>query len=102
MMILASGIVHALVLVLIILFPTAWLHSSPPAPVSYTVDLVAPNKLGGSNIVAGGKGRVQAAPMVAAAPPKEEAPKPEPPKPAAAKVEEAKPPEPVKPEPAKD
>jgi len=95
MMILVSGALHALLLLVAVLLPKAWLNRSPQPLVSYTVDLIAPDKLGGSNMIQGGKGRVQAPPMAAVAPPKA----------AELKTESAKapPPEPavVKPEPAK-
>jgi len=97
-MVLASGAVHLIGIAVILLTPHSFLH--PPVPLqSYTVDLVAPERVGGNNLVAGGKGRVQAAPLVVPEP----APKVEPPKPPPPKVEEAKPPkpEPAKPEPPK-
>ncbi|HLY77963.1 MAG TPA: cell envelope integrity protein TolA, partial [Caulobacteraceae bacterium] len=58
----------------------------PPPLVSYSVDLVAPDKVGGTNLIHGGKGRVEAPPMAAAS---KEEPKPPPPPP---KVEPPKPP----------
>jgi TonB family protein len=88
-MVLASGGLHVFVIVLLLLMPRSFLHHPPPMH-SYTVDLVAPDQVGGSNMIAGGKGRVQAPPL--AAPP---APKVEPPKPPPPKVEEPKPPEPA-------
>jgi TonB family protein len=94
-MVAASGGLHVLLIGLLVLIPHSFLHHPPPMH-SYTVDLVAPDQVGGSNMIAGGKGRVQAPPL-AAAPPE---PKVEPPKPPPPKVEEPKPPEP-KPEPPK-
>jgi TolA protein len=91
-MVLASGAVHVVLIALVVLIPPTFMHH-PPALKSYTVDLVAPDHVGGSNIIAGGKGRVEGAPMAAAA-------KPEPPKPPPPKAEEPQPPEP-KPEPPK-
>jgi TolA protein len=94
-MVLASGGMHVLLIALLLLIPQSFAHH-PQNLVSYTVDLVAPDKVGGTNLVPGGKGRIEAAPPVAAPPaPKVEAPKPEPPK-----VAEAKPPQ-AKPEPQK-
>ena len=94
----ASGGAHIVGIVLLLLIPHSFLHH-PPAMVSYSVDLVAPDKVGGTNSIEGGKGRVEKAPMAAAPPvPKVEPPKPAPPP----KVEEAKPapkPEPPKVEP---
>ena len=91
-MVLASGGLHLVALGLLLLVPHTFLHH-PPLMMSYTVDLVAPDKVGGTNMIRGGKGRVDAPPM-AAAMPKEE-PKPPPPK------AEPKPPEPPKVEPPK-
>jgi len=100
----ASGGAHIAALVLLLLIPHSFLHHPPPM-VSYSVDLVAPDKIGGSNTIEGGKGRVEKAPMAAAPPvPKVEPPKPPPPpkvdasKPEPPKVE-PKPQEVVKPEP---
>ena len=87
-MVLASGAAHVVAFVLLLLIPQSFAHHPPPL-VSYTVDLVAPDKIGGTNVIAGGKGRVEGAPMNAAPPaPKVEAP------PAPPKVEAAKPPPP--------
>jgi colicin import membrane protein len=91
-MVLVSGTVHLACITAIVLMPSRFLHHPPPLK-SYTVDLVAPDLVGGTNMIAGGKGRVQGAPLAAA-------PKVEPPKPPPPKVEEPKPPEP-KPEPPK-
>ncbi|MFI5395665.1 MAG: TonB family protein [Candidatus Binatia bacterium] len=90
-MVLASGAVHLLFITLLLVIPQTFLHR-PPALRSYTVDLIAPDRIGGTNMIAGGKGRVEGAPLAAA--PKVEPPKPPP------KVEEPKPPQP-KPEPQK-
>ncbi len=90
-MVAASGVLHVIVITLLIVIPYTFLHR-PPALKSYTVDLIAPDHVGGTNMIAGGKGRVEGQPMAAA--PKVEAPKPAP------KVEQPKPPEP-KPEPQK-
>ncbi len=99
-MVLASGGMHVAVFVLLLLIPSSFVHH-PGALVSYTVDLVAPDKVGGTNLVPGGKGRIEAAPLAPAPPPAAPpAPKIEPPKPAPPKIVEAKPPE-VKPEPQK-
>ena len=93
-MVLASGGLHLAVIAVLLLMPQRFAHR-PPLLVSYSVDLVAPDRVGGSNIVQGGKGRVEGAPLVSAPP----APKVEPPKPPP-KVEPQKPPEQVaKPEP---
>jgi len=79
-MVALSGAIHAALVVAALLFPRHWLRTPPPPLVSYTVDLVAPDKLGGSNMVQGGKGRVHAAPMtsVEVAKPAKPAPKAEP------------------------
>jgi len=95
-MVAASGGLHVLLIGLLLLIPQSFLHHPPPMH-SYTVDLVAPDLVGGSNVIAGGKGRVQAPPLAAAQP----EPKAEPPKPPPPKVEEPKPPEPQKVEPPK-
>ncbi len=111
-MVAASGVLHAIAITLLIVIPHTFLHR-PPALKSYTVDLIAPDRLGGTNMIAGGKGRVPGPPMAAA--PKVEAPAPpppkvEPPKPPEPKAEPPKPPppqpeapkpEPPKPEPQK-
>jgi colicin import membrane protein len=93
-MVAASGVLHVILITLLIVVPYTFLHR-PPALKSYTVDLIAPDHVGGTNMIAGGKGRVEGPPMAAA--PKAEAPKPPPPP----KVEQPKPPEP-KPEPPKE
>jgi colicin import membrane protein len=93
-MVLASGALHLIVIAVLLLMPQRFIHR-PPRLVSYAVDLVAPERVGGTNIVEGGKGRVEGAPLVAAPP----APKVEPPKPPPPPKVEAKPP--PKPEPPK-
>ena len=91
-----SGCLHLVGVALLLLIPHTFLHH-PPALHSYTVDLVAPDQVGGNNLIEGGKGRTQGAPMAAAPP----VPEVEPPKPPPPKVEEPKPPEPQKAEPEK-
>ena len=94
-MVLASGALHLVVIAVLLLMPKHFLHPPPPL-LSYSVDLVAPDRIGGTNVVQGGKGRVEGAPLVAAAPaPKVEPPKPPPPPKVEAKPEPAKPPEEV-------
>jgi TonB family protein len=95
-MVIVSGGLHLASIALLLVVPYSFAHRPPPM-ISYTVDLVAPDKVGGTNLVAGGKGRVEGPPLVAARP----APKAEPPKPVP-KPEEAKPPEPQKAEPQKE
>jgi len=85
--VLASGALHLLVVAIVLLMPRSFAPPPPPL-VSYSVDLVAPDRVGGTNIVAGGKGRVQGPALTTVAPP---APKPPP------QAEEAKPPEPPPP-----
>ncbi|MBI3783016.1 MAG: cell envelope integrity protein TolA [Deltaproteobacteria bacterium] len=92
-MVLASGAIHLAAIVFILVVPSSLFLSQPNKVESYTVDLVAPDRIGGTNLVEGGKGRVHAAPMVAAEP-KREAPPPPPPPP-----EKPKEAEPVKPPP---
>ncbi len=94
-MVLASGAMHLVAIAVLVLMPQQFMHHPPPL-VSYSVDLVAPDRVGGTNIVQGGKGRVEGAPLVSAPP----APKVEPPKPPPPPKVEAKP-EPPKPEPPK-
>ena len=91
--VLASGGLHLLVIAIVLLIPRRF-TPPPPALVSYSVDLVAPDRVGGTNVVAGGKGRVQGPALTTVAPP---APKPEaPPKPPAPPpVEVASKPEPA-------
>ena len=102
-MVLASGGLHLVIIAVVLLMPQHFLHHPPPL-VSYSVDLVSLDRVGGSNVVQGGKGRVEGAPLVSA-PPKVEPPppkveaKPEPPKPEPPKVEAR--PEPPKLEPPK-
>jgi colicin import membrane protein len=92
-MVLASGGLHLAAIAFLLLTPHTFLHHPPPM-ISYTVDLIAPDKVGGTNLIRGGKGRVDAPPMAAAPAPKIEEPKP-PPK------SEPKPPAPPKVEPPK-
>ncbi len=96
-MVLASGALHLVAIGVVLLMPKQFMHHAAPL-VSYSVDLVSADRVGGSNVVQGGKGRVEGAPLVSAPPPpkveaKPEAPKVEPPKPS---QEVAKPPEPPK------
>jgi TolA protein len=96
-MVLASSGLHVLAIALLLVVPLAFKPHQPEL-TSYTVDLIAPDKVGGTNVVAGGKGKVAAPPLTVAQPapvvvaPPAEAARPEP-----AKVE-VKAPEP-KPEP---
>lgn len=92
-MVLASGALHLVAVGLLLLVPHTFLHHPPPLK-SYTVDLVAPDKVGGTNLIRGGKGRVDAPPMAAAAKeePKPPPPKIEPPKPPPVEVAKAVPP----------
>src|SRR5262245_42458023 len=83
-MVVASGGLHALIILIAVLAPLSFIDRRP-APVSYTVDLIAPDRLGGSNAVAGGKGRTTGPPLVQAPPVEAPAAAPEP------KVEEPKP-----------
>jgi len=85
--VLASGVLHLLAVAIVLLVPRSFAPPPPPL-VSYSVDLVAPDRVGGTNMVAGGKGRVQGPALTTVAPP---APKP------VSKVEQAKPPEPPPP-----
>jgi colicin import membrane protein len=99
-MVLVSGALHAVAIMLVLLVPYSIMHRPLPL-TSYTVDLVGADKVGGTNLVPGGKGRVESPPLVAARP----EPKVEPPKiakaepPSDAKPPEVKPPEPQKVEP---
>jgi len=93
-MVLASGGLHLVAVVLLLLIPHTYLHHPPPL-MSYTVDLVAPDRVGGTNMIPGGKGRVEAAPMAALPkppPPKVEPKPPEPPKPLPQEVAKPAPP----------
>ena len=91
-MVLVSAVLHLTVIAVVLLMPRSFLP--PPSKLmSYSVDLVAPDRVGGTNLIEGGKGRVQAAPMAAAAPKVEPPPPP-------AKREEVQPP-PPQPEPPK-
>ncbi|MFN8640753.1 MAG: cell envelope integrity protein TolA [Candidatus Binatia bacterium] len=96
-----SALLHAAALAFLIAVPGRFL-SAPPRIQSYTVDLVAPDVIGGTNLVPGGGPR-KPAPAKVEAPLAEPAPAAEPPAPvapppAAAKPAEApKPPEPAPP-----
>ncbi len=92
--VLVSGGLHLLVIAVVLLVPRRF-TPPPPALVSYSVDLIAPDRVGGTNVVAGGKGRVQGPALTTVAPP---APKP----PAPPPVEVASKPEPAPPPPAAD
>jgi len=102
-MVLVSGALHIVAIVVLLLLPYSMIRPSRPL-TSYTVDLVAADKVGGTNLVPGNKGRVDSPPMVAARPAPKVEPPPAPPKvekpPEPKPAEEAKPPEP-KPEPQK-
>jgi colicin import membrane protein len=71
-MVIASAAVHLLLIIAVFVVPLS-LTRARPAPVSYTVDLVAPDKLGGTNLVS--KPRAPARRAAVAALPK---PKPKP------------------------
>lgn len=92
-MVLASAAVHVIIVALAIAIPYS-LHDDAPKLVSYSVDLVAPDRLGGTNIPANPKlpPKLDAP---AAGPPPVVAKEPEPPKPVE-KKEEAPPPPPPK------
>jgi TonB family protein len=96
---LASAAIHAAVLALLVTMPGRFL--SPPSKMeSYTVDLVAPDVLGGTNLIPGG-GQAKA-PAIKAGPPMPSEPKPEPvavQPPAPAPPKEPPPVEPAKPPP---
>ncbi|MCX8070891.1 MAG: cell envelope integrity protein TolA [Candidatus Binatia bacterium] len=98
-MIALSALVHAAIVMLALLVPKDWFLRNAPPLVSYTVDLVAPEQLGGTNLIEGGRGRTQGQTMAAAEPPapppqpREEARGPEPPVKAAAEASEKEPPE---------
>lgn len=83
-MVLVSLAIHLALIAVILLLPTTLLRQPPPPLVSYTVDLIAPDKVGGTNVLEGGKGRLAAAPLAAAPEaPGDEAPKAPEPKPEA-------------------
>ncbi len=98
--VLLSAALHVGVLVVVLLLPqNLFVQPSPPL-VSYTVDLVDPNKLGGTNLVAGSKGKVDAPPLAQekkAPPPEEKVPPPPPPPPPEEKPKEVAKAEPVVP-----
>lgn len=93
-MIALSAALHAAVVLLVLLVPREWLARSAPPLVSYTVDLVAPDQLGGTNLVEGSQGRTRGQTMAAVEPP---APPPPPPK-RQEEVRAPEPPAPKKPE----
>lgn len=93
-MVLVSSAAHFLLVAGFFLMPANVRVLEPSRPVSYTVDLIAPDRLGGTNLIEGGKGRVKGTTMAAREKPKPPPP-PEParaPEPAAAPA----PPEPPK------
>lgn len=75
-MIALSAVLHVIAAVLILVAPKEWFSRAAPPLVSYTVDLVAPEQLGGTNLVEGGQGRTRGQTMAAA-----EGPPPPPPPP---------------------
>lgn len=93
-----STAAHVLILGGLLLVPGVRLEPQPKLQ-SYSVDLVDPNKLGGTNLIAGSKGKSAAPPKVE--PAKAKAPEPPPPPPQAAEPEPPPPPPPdeAKPEP---
>lgn len=86
-----SAAAHVALLGALVLVPGFVLRPEPPL-LSYTVDLIDPSRLGGTNVVAGSKGKVAAPPKVEPA----KAAPPEPP-PEVAKVEPPPPPPPPEP-----
>lgn len=81
-MVALSALLHLSIVLLALLLPQQWWGRPAPPLVSYTVDLIAPDKLGGTNLVEGGQGRVQGQTMAAAEPPpkpREQVRVPEPP-----------------------
>ena len=69
-MIIASAALHIGGVALLLTLPGKFL-SAPTGPVSYTVDLIAPNTIGGTNLVKGGGAKAPpAAPKPASAEPK--------------------------------
>jgi TolA protein len=64
-MVLASAGLHVLFVAAMLVSPLS-LTRVRQAPVSYTVDLIAPNKLGGTNLIPGRKHKAGAAPAVEA------------------------------------
>ncbi|GIW44124.1 MAG: hypothetical protein KatS3mg077_1406 [Candidatus Binatia bacterium] len=81
-MIAVSALLHALLVGVALWMPKHWFVRPAPPLVSYTVDLVAPERLGGTNLVEGGKGRTAGQTMAAA-----EGPAPAPPPPPRAQSE---------------
>jgi colicin import membrane protein len=90
---LLSGVAHVLVIIALVVAPEFALRPQPQMK-SYSVDLVDPSKLGGTNLVSGSKGKVPDPPKVE--PAKAKAPEPPPPEP-----EKAEPPPPEPPPEAK-
>jgi len=86
---LLSAAAHALIIGALLLAPGFVLRPQPQLK-SYTVDLVDPSKLGGTNLIAGSKGKAPEPPKVE--PAKAKAPEPPPPPP------QEKAPEPPQPE----
>ncbi len=68
-MIALSAALHAAAVLFVLLVPKQWFARPAPPLVSYTVDLVAPDQLGGTNLVEGGQGRTRGQTMAAAEPP---------------------------------
>lgn len=96
-MVLASAVVHVSLVLAVWLVPREMFLRPAPPVTSYVVDLVAPDKIGGTNLIEGSKGRVQAAPMAAPpepAPPPPKAVEPPPEPPVVAKAEPPAPPPP--------
>lgn len=91
-----SAAAHAALLAALVLAPGFVLRPEPKV-ASYTVDLVDPSRIGGTNLVEGSKGRAAAPPKVE--PVKAKAPEPPPPPPPAAPPEPPPPPPEVKAEP---
>lgn len=72
-MLLLSAALHGLVFLAALVVPASWFGRTEPPVVSYTVDLVSSELVGGTNLVEGGRGRVSGQTMAAppAAPPAE-------------------------------
>ncbi len=73
-MLLLSALLHALVFLAVLFFPSGWFNRSPEPMRSYTVELVSPDQIGGTNLIEGGRGRTQGQTMAAAPKPDEAAP----------------------------
>lgn len=67
-MLVLSALLHAVVFVIALTLPASWFRRTTPPLVSYSVDLVSSELVGGTNLLAGGRGRVSgrtlAAPLV--------------------------------------